>query len=57
MRDPRCWREVFIRGGIMTIVAATSYFFLNAPALIWLLPVVIGALVVLRWTLRPPDEP
>ncbi|NLG28811.1 MAG: hypothetical protein GX557_12935 [Chloroflexi bacterium] len=57
MRNPRCWREVLIRGGIMTIVAAASYFVLHADAWIWLLPVVISLLVIVRWALRPSDEP
>jgi len=56
MRDPRCWREVLIRGGVMTIVAAVSYFILRVDAWIWLLPVVISALVIVRWAARPPEE-
>jgi hypothetical protein len=56
MRDPRCWREVLIRGGVMSIVAGVSYFILKVDAWIWLLPVVISALVVVRWAARPPED-
>ena len=56
MRDPRCWREVLIRAGTMTIVVAVLYFFLGLDPKVWLVPVAIAALVCIKWTLRPPDH-
>lgn len=53
--DPRCWREIMIRGGVMTIVAAIAYFFLHAQAWIWLFPVGISALVLFKWIARPQE--
>ncbi len=53
MIDPRCWREMMIRGGVMTIVAAIAYFILHAQAWIWLFPVFISALVLMKWIVRP----
>ena len=53
MRDPRCWREVFIRGGMTTILVAVFYFALDLDPWIWLVPVGIVALVLLRWAVRP----
>ncbi len=53
LRDPRCWREVLIRGGITAVMAAVIYFAFVDEPLIWLAPVVIVALVLLRWALRP----
>jgi len=60
LRDPRCWREVLIRGGITTLMAGVIYFVLVPEPLIWLAPVVVSGLVVLRWVLRPEtwdDQP
>ena len=55
MRDPRCWREVAIRAGVMTIFAAISYFVLDAGPWVWLIPVAIAALVIGKWAVRPKD--
>jgi Flp pilus assembly protein TadB len=52
-RDARCWREVLIRGGITAIMAGVIYFALVPEPLIWLAPVVVSALVVMRWVVRP----
>lgn len=56
MRNPRMWREVFIRGGVTTIVAAIAVLFLRAEPWIWLLPVGVVALVVLRWLTAPEED-
>ena len=53
MSDPRCWREVAIRGGITLIMAIVAYAFLDASAWVLLIPVGIAALVVMRWSVRP----
>jgi len=53
MRDPRCWREVMIRGGMTTVLVAVLYFALDLDPWIWLAPVAIVALVLLRWAVRP----
>ncbi len=55
MRDPRCWREVAIRSGVMTIIAAITYFILDAEPWVWLIPVGIAALVLLKWATRPKE--
>lgn len=55
LRDPRCWREVLIRGGITTVMAAVIYFALVDEPIVWLAPVVISGLVMLRWAIRPDD--
>jgi len=38
-RDPRCWREVLIRGGVTAIMAGVI--------------LVVSGLVLLRWAIRP----
>jgi len=53
MRDPRCWREVMIRGGMTTVLVAVLYFALDLDPWIWLVPVAIVGLVLLRWAVRP----
>jgi len=53
MRDPRCWREVLIRGGMTTVLVAVLYFALDLDPWIWLVPAAIVALVLLRWAVRP----
>jgi hypothetical protein len=55
MRDPRCWRELAIRGGMTFMLAAIAYFVLDGPGWIWWLPVFISAMVLLRWALRPKN--
>ena len=55
MRDPRCWREIYIRGGITLIISAVAYFALDADLWIWLFPVVIVALVLAKWSVRPAE--
>ena len=54
-RDPRCWRELIIRGGVTTIMAGVIYFAIMREPLVWLAPVVVMALVLLRWAWRPED--
>jgi len=44
---------VLIRGGITAIMAGVIYFALVPEPLIWLAPVVVSALVVTRWVVRP----
>lgn len=56
MRDPRCWREVYLRGGIMAIVSAVAFFMLDAEPWIWLLPVVVVAMVLAKWAVRPVED-
>ena len=53
MGDPRCWREVLLRGGIMLIIAAITYFLLDAGAWVWLIPTATVVLVLLKWLVRP----
>ena len=53
MRDPRCWREVLIRGGMTTIMVAILYFSLDIDPWVWIIPVAVAGMVVLRWSLRP----
>ena len=55
MRDPRCWREVLIRGGITAILAAVTYVFLDAAPWVWWIPVAVTALVLAKWAVRPSD--
>ncbi|MCD6521042.1 MAG: hypothetical protein J7M05_14080 [Anaerolineae bacterium] len=55
MRDPRCWREVFLRGGLMTVLAAISYFLLGAEAWVWWIPVGVVLLVLFKWLVRPAE--
>lgn len=56
MRDPRCWRELFIRAGIMTLVAAIAYFLLGQGPWVWLIPLGVAALVLVKWASRPKEE-
>ena len=56
MRDPRCWREVLLRAGMTGALAAIAFFILHAEPWVWLLPVVIAAMVLLKWAFRPEDE-
>lgn len=53
MRDPRCWREVAIRGGITLVMAVVFYLYLDASSWVLLVPLIIAALVVVRWSVRP----
>lgn len=56
MRDPRCWREVLLRGGMTAILAAIAYFLLDADSWILLLPLGVVLLVLLEWLLHPEEE-
>jgi len=53
MRDPRCWREVIIRGGITLVMAVVFYVYLDASPWVLAVPLIIAALVVMRWSVRP----
>jgi hypothetical protein len=53
MRDPRCWREVYIRGGMTLIISAVAYFMLDAGLWIWLFPLAVVGLVLAKWAVRP----
>ena len=53
MRDPRCWREVLIRGGMTTLLVGVLYFAQGLTPWVWLVPPVVAGLVVLRWAWRP----
>jgi hypothetical protein len=55
MFDPRCGRELLIRGGITTIMVAIAYFILNAQPWVWLIPVGVSVLVCIKWVMRPRD--
>ncbi len=55
MNDPRCWREVFVSGGISLIIAAVCAVFLRAGAWVWIFPAAVVALVLLKWAVRPKD--
>lgn len=56
MKDPRCWREVLIRGGITLIIVGIAIVFLDADPWALLAPLAIAALVVLKWALRAPED-
>jgi hypothetical protein len=56
MRDPRCWREVYLRGGITAIISAVAFFMLDVEPWIWLLPVVVIAMVLAKWAVRPAED-
>ena len=56
MRDPRCWREIFVRSGTMTIVVAVLYFALGLDPWVWLVPVAIAGLVLIKWAVRPEEQ-
>jgi hypothetical protein len=55
MRDPRCWREVLIRGGMTTVLVAVLYFAEELSPWVWLIPPAIIGLVLLRWAVRRAD--
>ncbi len=54
--DARCWREVLIRGGLTAVMAAIVYFALLHDPVIWVAPLLVSALVLLRWGVRPEDR-
>jgi hypothetical protein len=51
--DSGLGRELYVRGGMTTIIAAIAYFILGIDAWIWLLPVGVTALVLVKWLLHP----
>ena len=53
MHDPRCWREVFLRTGVIAISVAIAYFVLGSDPWVWWIPLGVGLLVLLKWTLAP----
>jgi hypothetical protein len=55
MRDPRCWREMFIRGGITAIMAVIAYAILGAEPWVLILPAAMVVLVWLKWGTQPRD--
>jgi hypothetical protein len=55
MNDPRCWRELLLRAGTISIFAAICYFRLGADAWVWYIPLAVAALVLLKWAVRPKD--
>ena len=55
MKNPRCWRELLIRVGTISIFTAISYFLLGAAAWVWYIPLAVAALVLLKWAMRPKD--
>jgi len=56
MNDPRCWREVLIRGGMTVIIVAVAAIFLGVDPWVWVIPPAIAAITVLKWAVRPSDE-
>ncbi len=56
MNDPRCWREVLIRGGMTVILVAVAAIFLGVDPWVWVIPPAIAAITVLKWAVRPCDE-
>ena len=54
MRDPRCWREVFLRGGMTAIFAAIARFILGAEPWVWWIPLAVVLLVIAKWTFGAP---
>ena len=56
MRDPRMWRELFIRGGMTLMIAAICFFILRVGPWVWAIPAVAAALVLAKWAIRPPEE-
>lgn len=60
MKDPRCWREVLIRGGITLIIVAIAFVFLDADPWVWIVPPAVASLTVFKWAVRPAsldDDP
>jgi hypothetical protein len=55
MNDPRCWREVLIRGGITTIIVAVAAIFLDADPWVWVIPPAVASITILKWAVRPED--
>jgi len=53
MNDPRCWREVLIRVGTISIFTAICYFILGADAWVWYIPLAVAVLVLFKWAVRP----
>lgn len=56
MNDPRCWREVLIRGGMTAIIVAVAALFLGADPWVWLIPPAVAGITILKWAVRPKDE-
>jgi hypothetical protein len=54
LKDPRCWREVALRGGITAIMTAIAIFYLDGELWLWIFPVIVVAMTVLKWVVRPP---
>lgn len=55
MNDPRCWRELLIRGGMTAIILAVATIFLGVDPWVWLIVPAIAALTIVKWALRPAD--
>jgi len=56
MHDPRCWRELLIRAGIMVLIAAIADFLLGQGPWVWLIPLGTALLVLVKWAARPAEE-
>ena len=59
MRSSGLGREIFVRGGLTLIIAAITYFFLDASPWVWLIPLAVVGLVAIRWVLgggEPSEE-
>jgi hypothetical protein len=55
MCDPRCRREMLIRGGLTATMAMIAYVILEAAPWVLILPVAVVALVWLKWRIGPRD--
>jgi hypothetical protein len=40
----------------MTIVVSVLYFALGLDPWVWLVPIAIAGLVLIKWTMRPTDQ-
>lgn len=55
MRDPRCWREVLIRVGMTSGLAAIASLILHADPWIWVFPVITAVMVLAKWKFQPRE--
>ncbi len=55
-QDPHFRRELFIRGFITTAFSAITYFILGAGAWVWIFPLAVLLLVLVKYMLRPPED-
>jgi hypothetical protein len=54
VRNPRFWRELFLRATMPLVLAAIAVLFLDVDPWIWLVPAGVVLLIVLKWTTGAP---